>query len=336
MGGAARLIKDLRHPLLRSLHASLRQLTLLRKSLESSLAHDFLTLAQAVAYSGIVALFPALIVVAAVVAHWPSLPLRGQMAMVFMRVLPSDVWPLILTYFSSTHATPQTARGVLSALVVSVVGAGNVMSTFMEGFRRAYDLPLCAATFWQRRRRALLLVPLSLLPLALASGLVVFGRLLTDWLTRFASHDVQIVLALVSLLLRWSIALGGSVALIAQIYHLGTDVTHHVREYVHPMLGLRMERSWRNSLPGATVATVLWFASTLIFGWYVTRFANYSRVYGSLGAAIALLVWLYLIALSVVWGAEFNAQRALVTLAEREQPGDVEAAPAALDTLQVK
>ncbi len=62
------------------------------------------------------------------------------------------------------------------------------------------------------------------------------------------------------------------------------------------------------TLPGATLATVMWFVTTLIFGWYVTRFANYSEVYGSLGAGVALLFWLYIISLSVLAGAEFNAQ----------------------------
>ncbi len=52
----------------------------------------------------------------------------------------------------------------------------------------------------------------------------------------------------------------------------------------------------------------MWFITTLAFGWYVTRFADYSQVYGSLGAVIALLFWLYIISLSVLCGAEFNAQ----------------------------
>ena len=56
------------------------------------------------------------------------------------------------------------------------------------------------------------------------------------------------------------------------------------------------------------MATGLWFLSTLGFGTYVSRFANYAQVYGSLGAGIALLFWLYLISLSVLVGAEFNAQ----------------------------
>jgi membrane protein len=56
------------------------------------------------------------------------------------------------------------------------------------------------------------------------------------------------------------------------------------------------------------MATAMWFLTTLMFGWYVTRFANYSEVYGSLGAGIALLFWLYIVSLSVLCGAEFNAQ----------------------------
>jgi membrane protein len=67
-------------------------------------------------------------------------------------------------------------------------------------------------------------------------------------------------------------------------------------------------RGWNRTLPGAIVATVAWFGITLSFGWYVTRFANYSQVYGPLGAGIALLVWLYIVFFSVLLGAEFNAQ----------------------------
>jgi membrane protein len=96
-----------------------------------------------------------------------------------------------------------------------------------------------------------------------------------------------------------------------------------MREQIEPLLRepwamLRKDWSWRASLPGATVATLLWFVSTLLFGYYVTRFANYSRVYGSLGAAIALMFWLYIIALSVLIGAEFNAQRAAQGPARRD------------------
>ena len=59
-------------------------------------------------------------------------------------------------------------------------------------------------------------------------------------------------------------------------------------------------------VPGAVTGTLLWFPSTLAFGWYVTRIADYTMFYGSFGAGIATLIWLYIAAVSVLLGAELN------------------------------
>ena len=64
---------------------------------------------------------------------------------------------------------------------------------------------------------------------------------------------------------------------------------------------------WHSVLPGATLATVMWFFVTMLFGWYLQNYADYSVIYGSLGVAIALLVWMYMISLVILIGAEFNA-----------------------------
>ena len=289
---------------------------MLRRAVFAALEHDALTVAQAAAYSSMVALFPVLIVAAAVVSQLPdTLALRVQMAVFFDRVLPSNVSPLLGVYFSTAHKSVHTIRALLGSMVVGIVGASSVMSTLMEGFRRAYDLPQRPGSFWPRRARALALVPLSLLPMTAASLLVVFGHVITHWLAGEMTPSLRMPVVVVALVVRWSIALAGSVGIIAVVYHLGTDLTTDVREHLEPLVRepwvlLRKDWSWRASLPGATVATLLWFVTTLLFGFYVTRFANYSRVYGSLGAAIALMFWLYIIALSVLIGGEFNAQRA--------------------------
>jgi len=290
---------------------------LLRRTFFSAVEHDAFTVAQAAAYSGMVALFPALVVIAAAVALLPPwLPLKMQMAEFFERLLPENISPLLDWYFATTHHTSQTAGALLSSGIVSLMGAANVMATLMEGFRRAHNLPLPQGSFWSRRGRALALVPLSLLPMTAASALVVFGHIITHWLAAQIPVFVKPGFFVASLVLRWTIALGTSVGILAVVYHLGTDMSRHVREEMEPMVRepwvmLRPEWSWRASLPGAALATALWFASTLSFGFYVTRFANYGRVYGSLGAAIALMVWLYIIALTVLIGAEFNAQWAV-------------------------
>jgi membrane protein len=296
---------------------------LLRSSMLAAFDHDVFTVGQATAYSAIIALFPALIVAAAVIGMLPdTLPIRFQLAAFFDRILPSNVTPLLDAYFSTTHASPQTARVLLGSVVVSLTGASSVMSTLMEGFRLAHDLPLPPGSFWPRRIRSLALVPLSIVPMSAATLLVVSGQFLTRWVVSEVPVSLQAPVHVVALVLRWAVALCGSVAVIGMIYHLGTDLDTHLRIHLEPWIRepwniFRKEFSWKSSLPGATVATGLWFVSTLCFGLYVTRFANYSRVYGSLGAAIALLFWLYIIALSVLMGSEFNAQLTV----ERKGPG---------------
>jgi membrane protein len=143
-------------------------------------------------------------------------------------------------------------------------------------------------------------VLLSLVPLAIVSILVVFGHAITTWLVSNSGSGVRSTIYGITVLVRWGIALGASVSVIGVLYHQGVPD--------RPEKQIVQERTWQSVLPGAVMATLMWFFTTLAFGWYVTRFANYSEVYGSLGAGIALLFWLYIISLSVLCGAEFNAQ----------------------------
>ena len=160
----------------------------------------------------------------------------------------------------------------------------------MEGFRRAYRLPANHWSFWGRRLRALLLVPIALVPLSLATLMVVFGRQIEAWMIESAAHELRFVVLLVWRLVRWSIALATSITVLAALYHYGTKRREH----------------WLRVAPGAITGTVLWFPSTLAFGWYVTRIADYSMFYGSFGAGVATLIWLYITAISVLLGAELN------------------------------
>ena len=156
-------------------------------------------------------------------------------------------------------------------------------------------------------------MPVALVPLAAASLLVVFGHVSSRWL---AAGDAGVALSVlvVSFVLRWTVAFAGSVGIIAVIYHLGTDLTKHMREHLEPLLrepwrcceGLELAGELAGGGAGdgvvAGVDAAVWVLRDAVCGLL--------RVYGSLGAAIALMFWLYIIALSVLLGAEFNAQRA--------------------------
>lgn len=272
-----------------------RTSALFHRAIVRALRHDCFYLAQSTAYSSIFTLFPGLIVAAAVISLLPyNAPLRFQLSFIFDRILPPDVSPLLQSYFVTSPHNSRSTHALIAAFVVSISGASSVIVCLMEGLRRANGLPRTCWTFIHRRVRSLIMVPLALVPFALASTLVVFGHFITVWLAHRIAPAAEPSLFLLALIIRWSVALAASTAIIATLFHMGTPV----------------RQPWKSVVPGAVLATLMWFIATLVFGWYVTRFANYSQVYGPLGAAIALLLWLYLISFSVFCGAEFNAEYA--------------------------
>jgi membrane protein len=271
--------------------------------------HDCLNTAKATAYSAIFAIFPVLGVVAALVAMLPyTAPLRYQLAIFFNRVLPVSVAPLFGHFFITAHRSPQSAGVLLGAVVVSLVGAAGVLATLMEGFRRAYRLSdTCWGPGWRgqvkRQVQSFLLVPIAAVPLAVASVLVVFGHFLLLGLMHFSPTGWDAGLYWTANVIRWAGSLSATAAVLAFVYRFGVPI----------------RPPWRCVLPGAAFATATWFLSTLLFGFYVTRFANYSRVYGSLGTGVVLLVWLFLTSLTVLCGAELNAELGRADLPENLQ-----------------
>jgi len=73
-------------------------------------------------------------------------------------------------------------------------------------------------------------------------------------------------------------------------------------------LGPNMRQRFRSTLPGAVVATGLWFAGSFALSFYLDHFAHYSRLYGGMGALFGLMFWIYLTALVLLVGAELNAE----------------------------
>ena len=264
--------------------------------------HDCVNVAQSAAYTAIGAMFPALIVAAAMVALLPEVnTFKIEAGEFFDQVLPSNVFPLVTSYFitpTGPDGKPHTTGALVAAMFVSLLGASSTIATLMDGLHRAAGVPANCWTFWRKRLRSIVLVPISLVPLSVASVLVVFGRLITEWVAEHLMVEARPTFFALALATRWTISLAGVVGLTALIYHMGVPRSERTTP----------RQSWVQTLPGAIVATAMWFLSTIIFGWYVTRIANYSAVYGSLGAGIALLVWLYLVALSTLFGAEFNEQ----------------------------
>ncbi len=260
-----------------------------QKAVWQALAHDVLNTAKASAYSGMLMLFPALLVITTVLAQVPEgTTLVGEFRGVFDQFLPADSLTLLQSALETRRI--HSAQLVFSALSFSIFAALGLMLSLMEGFRRAYRLPRDDWGFWKRRLQALLLMPIVLVPLSLATVVIVFGHQFELWMVDNAGHEMRAIVLFFWRMVRWAIAFGTSITVLAALYHFGTKRREH----------------WVWVIPGALAATFLWFPATLAFGWYVTRIADYSMFYGSFGAGIATLVWLYITSFSALLGAELN------------------------------
>jgi membrane protein len=282
----------------------LRLLAHLRRAVWAAFGHSVFSMAKAAAYSAMLSVFPAMVVVATLFAVMPSGDnVRRALRASLQQVLPPDTMLLLQNYFISYHA--RSIRIVWGCVFVSLFAAMGVLLTLMDGFRRAYRLPRGTWGFWQERMAAALLVPGTILPMALATAVLTFGRPIEHWMIENSDHGLRLYVILFFRLIRWGIALASSIMALVLIYHFGVPRHKHLTRRGT----IDFIRShWRETLPGATIATASWFIATLLYGWYVTRFADYTVVYGSLGAGIATLVWLYMVSFSVLIGAEFNAQ----------------------------
>lgn len=253
--------------------------------------HDAFAIAKGAAFSAIITLFPAILMLASIlsISRTTELLFR-EVSHAVGRILPEGTHSAVMQYFIGNQRI--SLKFLLTLIVITLWTGSGVMISWMEGFRNAYQMP----KIWglvKERMIAFLLVILAGVPLVFASFLLVFGNQIEQWIVYRVGHELGPYILGLWTALRWIIATLTSIAVIGLIYHHGVPRT----------------QPWHRVLPGSTLATVLWFVSTVIFGVYLRRFANYDVIYGSVATAIALMIWLYLVSMVILIGAEFNAVR---------------------------
>lgn len=266
-----------------------RILLIFRKAAWLAFEHNVVNTAKAAAYSGMLTLFPAMVVFTAMLAFvHEGTSLVGQLRVAFEQILPDDSLVLLQSLLETRRI--QSVQIIVSAAGFSVFAGMGVTLSLMDGFRRAYRISRDEWGFVQRYVRALLLVFIVLVPLTISSFILVFGRQFELWMIDNAGHELRHVVLFTWRMIRWAVSAVTSITVLGALYHFGT----------------RHNEPWFRVVPGAVFATAAWFPATLAFGLYVTRIADYTMFYGSFGAGIATLVWLYISSFSALLGAELN------------------------------
>jgi len=246
-------------------------------------------ISQAVAYNLFLAFFPTLLVA----VGFATSPVGDRTNLFDMisdltRLLPPGSQQIVSEFL--VKRGPQAWKWALLGWGGTLLAGTQVMRLLMEGIQAVYgdrERP----RFLQRQLRSLLLLLVTIAPLLVAAVLGVFGKPLRHWLGEELgkSHPIQTL---------WGFFFHGTAIFLAMV---ALTVIYRVAR--------PKESSLRNVLPGAMVATLLWWVADIGFGFYVRR-VPYNVVYGGLAAVIGLLIWMQLSAVIIFLGAAWNAELA--------------------------
>jgi len=269
-------------------------LWVLRRSIVAAFDDGCLGLAKGAAYSALLSFFPVLASAATILVQTRAEFVSRMLEDALAQIVPPGSETLVMQQFRVTGARPVAV--LIVALVISVWAASGVIKSLMEGFQVIYRVPR-SRSFLQTQRVAISLVLLAAFPLVCATGLVIFGsqveRTVLGWL------KVDPILSPLSGLMR--AVSHGARYLLAFLTTVAVTCTLY-------LFGPYRRQRWRYVWPGAVLATIFWLLATAGFAWYVRNIGNYNVMYGSVGAGIALLVWMYLMAVIALIGCEFNAE----------------------------
>jgi membrane protein len=192
-----------------------------------------------------------------------------------------------LTNITHHRGTGIAVLSVGSALALwSLTGA---MQNLMWALNIVYEREETRG-FVRRRITALWMVVFALAGFALAFGVLVLGPHLSTWIGD--TVGAKTLVKIVWYVAEWPLLIGGFLFAFAGLMHYGPNVEH---------------RRWRFLSLGSVLAIVIWLVASGAFAYYVSKFGSYNKTWGSLGAVVVMLTWLWLSAVALLLGAEVNA-----------------------------
>lgn len=246
-------------------------------------------IAQAIAFNLFLAFFPTLLIAVGLATS----PLGGRTALFDLisdltSFLPPGSQQIVSEFL--VKRGPQAWKWALVGLGGTLLAGTQVMKLLMEGIHTIYgdrDRP----GFFARQLRALALLVLVIAPLIVAAILGVFGRPLRRWLALGFGKDTSVQ--------AWWVVFFHGIAIVLAM--MAVTVMYR---WARPR-----QESLMSVLPGALIATLLWWVADLGFGFYVRKMP-YGIIYGGLAAVIGLLIWMELSTVIIFLGAAWNAELA--------------------------
>jgi membrane protein len=248
--------------------------------------------AAALTYYAVLALFPALLVLVALlglVGQYPQT--TNSLLDIVGKLGPSSA---VDTFRKPIEGVVQSKGGAGALLGFGLLGALWSASGYIGAFFRASNI------VWdiEEGRPVWKLLPLRVvvtLVAVLAVAVVLIGLVLTGPLAQAVGDVIGLGSTAVTVwnIAKWPVLLGIVITIISVLYYIAPNVKHPKFSWV---------------TPGGIVAVLVWIVASVGFAFYAANFASYNKTYGSLGAMIVFLVWLWITNLAILFGAELNAE----------------------------
>jgi membrane protein len=243
--------------------------------------------AAALGYYLMLAIFPAMILIMTIIPYLPIDRVDQAIMDLLGQALPEEAYGMVAGVV--TEVTSDRRGGLLSfGLLATLWAASTGMYAIMQQLNITYDVKE-ARSFVRARATAIMLSLLFGLLVIGAFSLIVLGGVIQDWIgNNLGSSGALLIFFAV---FRWVIVVLALLLGFAMIYRYAPNV----------------EQKFAFITPGSVIGVILLIVASLGFAVYTSNFADYSATYGSIGAIIILMLWLYIAGLVILIGSEINA-----------------------------
>jgi membrane protein len=264
----------------------------LKRTARAAKHHHLTDWAAALTYYGVLALFPALIVLVALVGVFGTYPKTTNALLDIVRDLgPKSAVDTFRKPIEGVVRNKGGAGALLGiGLVFAIWSASGYIGAFMRASNAIYDVDE-GRRFWKLRPLQIgVTIVMVLATAVVAIAIVVTGPLASSIGDVVGLGDTAVTAWGIA---KWPVLLVIVLTMIAFLYYAAPDVRHP---------------SFRWITPGSVLAVVVWLVASLGFGVYAANFGSYNSTYGSLAGVAIFLIWLWITNLAILFGAEFNAE----------------------------
>lgn len=248
------------------------------------------TIAAALAFYFLLSMVPLLLVFSSLLQFLPIPDIFQQSLNLMAELVPPDAMTLVERIVSDI-LTPNRGKLLSFGVLGYLWAASGGFSSLIESLDIAYDVRV-SRPWWRDRIRALILTFTSGGLVSLSMFLLLGGPHFGHFLSEI--FPVPLIIEHLWPVLRVTLIGATFVTALEVVYYLGPNSRH----------------SFLSTLPGAVLAIGIWLLGSSGLNYYLSHLSNYNATYGSMGALIGLMLWLYITALAILIGAELNAELA--------------------------